>query len=58
MLPFLMAVEDVESRDLLEKIYRAYHKEMFLNVQKENGGSKRDRGRTPPSKYCVSGLPQ
>lgn len=29
MLPFLMAVEDVESRDLLEKIYRAYHKEMF-----------------------------
>jgi len=24
-----MAVEDVESRDLLEKIYRAYHKEMF-----------------------------
>ena len=29
MLPFLMAIEDVESRDLLEKIYRAYHKEMF-----------------------------
>ena len=29
MLLFLMAIEDVESRDLLEKIYRAYHKEMF-----------------------------
>lgn len=29
MLLFLMAIEDVESRDLLEKIYRTYHKEMF-----------------------------
>lgn len=29
MILFLMAIEDVESRDLLEKIYRAYHKEMF-----------------------------
>ena len=29
MLLFLMAIEDVESRDLLEKIYRAYHKEMY-----------------------------
>jgi len=29
MLLFLMFVEDAESRDLLEKIYCAYHKEMY-----------------------------
>lgn len=29
MLLFLMAIEDAESRDLLEKIYHAYHKEMY-----------------------------
>lgn len=29
MLLFLMVIEDVESRDLLERIYRAYHKEMY-----------------------------
>lgn len=29
MLFFLMDIEDTESRDLLEKIYRAYHKEMY-----------------------------
>jgi len=29
MLLFLMAIEDAESRDLLEKIYYAYHKEMY-----------------------------
>ena len=29
MLLFLMAIEDSESRDLLEKIYRAYRKEMY-----------------------------
>ncbi len=29
MLLFLMAIEDAESRDLLEKIYRTYHKEMY-----------------------------
>ena len=29
MLLFLMAIEDVESRNLLEKIYRTYHKEMY-----------------------------
>ena len=29
MLLFLMAIEDAESRDLLERIYRAYHKEMY-----------------------------
>ncbi len=29
MLLFLMAIEDTESRNLLEKIYRAYHKEMY-----------------------------
>ena len=29
MILFLMAIEDAESRDILEKIYRAYHKEMY-----------------------------
>ena len=29
MLLFLMAIEDAESRDILEKIYCAYHKEMY-----------------------------
>jgi len=29
MLLLLMAIEDAESRDLLEKIYYAYHKEMY-----------------------------
>ena len=29
MLLFLMVIEDSESRDLLEKIYREYHKEMY-----------------------------
>lgn len=29
MLLFLMVIEDAESRDLLEQIYRAYHKEMY-----------------------------
>ncbi len=29
MLFFLTAIEDAESRDLLEKIYREYHKEMY-----------------------------
>lgn len=29
MLLFLMAIENAESRDLLEKIYREYHKEMY-----------------------------
>lgn len=29
MLLFLMVIEDAESRDLLERIYRAYHKEMY-----------------------------
>lgn len=29
MLLFLMNIEDAESRDLLEQIYRAYHKEMY-----------------------------
>ncbi|MDW7662682.1 MAG: sigma-70 family RNA polymerase sigma factor [Bacillota bacterium] len=29
MLLFLMVIEDTESRDLLERIYRAYHKEMY-----------------------------
>lgn len=29
MPPFLMGIKDAESRDLLEKIYREYHKEMY-----------------------------
>lgn len=29
MLLFLMNIEDAESRDLLEQIYRTYHKEMY-----------------------------
>ncbi len=29
MLLFLMVIEDAESRELLEKIYRVHHKEMY-----------------------------
>ena len=29
MLLFLMAIEDAESRNFLEEIYRTYHKEMY-----------------------------
>lgn len=34
MLLFLMVIENTESRDLLERIYREYHKEMYYIANK------------------------
>ena len=48
MLLFLMVIEDPESRDLLEQIYRTYHKEMYYiaNNVLNNSHDATDLGQT------------